>query len=179
MLELFRRFQYLLNRRRRDRELAGDIDFHREMAARAGRPNIGRALQLREESRDAWGWTWLDRLAQDLRYALRVMARSPGFTATAVLVLAIGIGVNVAAFSLFDMFALKPLPVPNADRLVRLERRSLDQYTSEMAYPSFLFYREHSRTLSAAMAVLGVPPMQIEDDLQGAKASFATANYFT
>jgi predicted permease len=97
----------------------------------------------------------------------------------AVLVLAIGIGVNVAAFSVFDMVALKPLPVSAADRIVRLERRSPNNYTSEMAYPSFLFYREHAKTLSAAMAVLGVPPMQVDDDLQPASASFVTANYFT
>ena len=179
MLELFRRLSYLLNRRRRDRDLVSDIEFHQEMAAESGHGNFGRSLQLREESRDAWGWTWIDRLGQDLRYAFRVMARFPGFTATAVLVLAIGIGVNVAAFSFFNMIVLKPLPVPHPDRLVRLERRSLDQYTSEMSYPSFLFYRDHSRTLSAAMAVLGVPPMQIDDDLQGTSASFATANYFT
>jgi hypothetical protein len=48
-----------------------------------------------------------------------------------------------------------------------------------MAYPSFLFYRNHAKTLSAAMAVLGIPPMQIDDDTQGTSASFVTANYFT
>ena len=97
----------------------------------------------------------------------------------AVLILAIGIGVNVAAFSLFNMVALKPLPVRDPASFVRLERRSLDSYTSEMAYPSFAFYRDHARTLSAAMAVLGVPPMQIDDDLQPTSASFVTPNYFT
>jgi predicted permease len=155
------------------------MQFHREMAAREGRNNFGNVLQLREEAREAWGWTWIDRLGQDLRYGVRVMLRSPGFTLVAMMVLAIGIGVNVAAFSLFDMLALKPLPVPNADTLVRLERRSPNAYSSEMAYPSFLFYRDHARTLSAAMAVLGVPPMQIESDLQGTSTSFVTANYFT
>jgi hypothetical protein len=69
-------------------------------------------LRLREEARDAWGWTWIDRFGQDLRYGVRTMARSPEFTLMALLVLAIGIGVNVAAFSVFDMVALRPLPVP-------------------------------------------------------------------
>jgi predicted permease len=96
-----------------------------------------------------------------------------------VLVLAIGIGVNVSAFSLFDIVALKPLPVREPNRIVRLERRSPNAYTSEMAYPSFAFYRDHAKTLSAAMAVLGVPPMQIDDDVQPASASFVTPNYFT
>jgi predicted permease len=179
MNEFLRRLGYLLSRRRFDRELESDMQFHREMAAREGRNNFGNVLQLREEAREAWGWTWIDRLGQDLRYGVRVMLRSPGFTLVAMMVLAIGIGVNVAAFSLFDMLALKPLPVPNADTLVRLERRSPNAYSSEMAYPSFLFYRDHARTLSAAMAVLGVPPMQIESDLQGTSTSFVTANYFT
>jgi predicted permease len=179
MNEFFRRLLYLFSRRRLERELESDMQFHRDMAAREGRDNFGNILQLREEAREAWGWTWLDRLGQDLRYGIRVMGRSPGFTLIAVAVLAIGIGVNVAAFSLFDMVALQPLPVPHPERLVRLERRSPNAYTSEMAYPSFLFYRDHARTLSAGMAVLGVPPMQIEGDLQGTSTSFVTANYFS
>jgi predicted permease len=179
MGELFRRIRYLIHSRRLDAELADEMEFHREMAARAGRNNFGNTLRLREQAFEAWGWTWLDRLLQDLRYGVRIWARTPGFTLMAVLVLAIGIGVNVSAFSVFDMVALKPLPVSGADRIVRLERRSPNNYTSEMAYPSFLFYREHAKTLSAAMAVLGVPPMQVDDDLQPASASFVTANYFS
>lgn len=178
MRELFRRLQYLLNRRRFDAELENDMEFHREMAARAGNANFGNTLRLREQAYEAWGWTWLDRLLQDLRFGTRILARSPGFTLVAVLVLAIGVGVNVSAFSMFNMVALKPLPVPGADRLVRLERRSPDQYTSEMQYPSFLFYRDRAHTLSAAMAVLGVPPMDIDNDEQLTSASFVTPNYF-
>lgn len=179
MNEFLRRLRYLLNRQRFDRELENDIQFHLEMAARAGRANVGNVLQLREEARDAWGWTWIDRVFQDLRYGLRVMARTPGFTLVAVAVLAIGIGVNIAAFSLFNMVALKPLPVPDAERIVRLERRSPHAYTSEMAYPSFLFYREYAKTLVAAIAVMGVPPMEIDNDIEPTKASFITPNYFT
>jgi predicted permease len=177
--ELWRRISYLFNRRRLDVELESDMEFHREMAARAGRSNFGNTLRMREQSREAWGWTWLDRLLQDLQYGARILARSPGFTTLAVLVLGIGVGVNVAAFSFFNMVALKPLPVRDPASLVRLERRSPDSYTSEMAYPSFAFYRDHARTLSAAIAILGVPPMQIDDDLQPTSASFVTPNYFT
>ncbi|MBV9502772.1 MAG: ABC transporter permease, partial [Acidobacteriaceae bacterium] len=179
MNQFFRRLRYLLNHRRFDRELESDMQFHREMATQAGRANFGNMLRLREEAREAWGWTWMDRLWQDLRYGVRVMARSSGFTLTAVLVLAIGIGVNVAAFSLFNMVALKLLPVPDANSLVRLERRSPNAYTSEMAYPSFLFYQEHAKTLSAAIAVLGIPPTQINDDIERTSTSFVTPNYFT
>ena len=179
MGEIFRRIRYLINRRRLDAELESDMEFHREMAARAGRSNFGNTLRMREQAREAWGWTWLDRLVQDLSYAARTLARSPGFTVTAVLVLAIGIGVNVAAFSLFNMVALEPLPVRDPGSLVRLERRSPQNYASEMPYLSAVFYGEHAKSLKAMIAVLGVPPMQIDDDLQGTSASFATANYFS
>ncbi|MGC2581597.1 MAG: ABC transporter permease [Acidobacteriaceae bacterium] len=178
MGEFFRRLRYLIDRRRLDAELENEMEFHREMAARAGNTNFGNALRLREQAYEAWGWTWLSRLIQDLRFGTRILARSPGFTLVAALVLAIGVGVNLSAFSLIDMVALKPLPVPGADRLVRLERRSPDQYSSEMSYPSFLFYQEHAHTLSAAMAVMGVPPMEIDNDQQLASASFVTPNYF-
>ena len=179
MGEIFRRIRYLVNRRRFDAELENDMEFHLEMAARAGRSNFGNRLRMREQAREAWGWTWLDRLAQDMSYTTRTLARSPGFTVTAVLVLAIGIGVNLAAFSLFNMVALEPLPVRDPGSLVRLERRSPEQYTSEMPYLSAVFYGEQAKSLKAMIAVLGVPPMQMDDDLQGTSASFATANYFS
>ena len=179
MGEIFRRIRYLINRRRFDAELESDMEFHREMAARAGRNNFGNTLRMQEQAREAWGWTWLDRLAQDLSYAARTLVRSPGFTVTAVLVLAIGIGVNVAAFSLFNMVALEALPVPDPGSLVRLERRSPQNYTSEMPYLSAVFYGEHAKSLKAMIAVLGIPPMQMDDDLPGTSASFATANYFS
>ena len=179
MGELIRRIQYLFNRRRLDAELESDMEFHREMAVRAGRSNFGNTLRMREQAHEAWGWTWLDRLIQDLHYGVRILARAPGFTLLAVLVLAIGIGVNVSAFSLFDMVALKPLPVRDPDSLVRLERRSPENSTDEIPYQSVLFYGRNAKTLSAVMAVLGVPPMQMEDDQQPTSVSFFTPNYFT
>ena len=179
MGELWRRLNYLLHWRQRSQELDSEMEFHREMMAQSGRRNFGNTLRLREASREAWGWVWLERLAQDLRYALRMLLHAPGFTVTAVLVLAIGIGVNVTAFSLFNMLALKPLPVRDPARLVRLERRSPEIRAGEMPYPTVLFYGQHAKTLSAVMAVMGVPPMRLNDANEPAKASFVTANYFT
>lgn len=179
MFEFLRRLRYLLQRGRMAGELNSEMEAHREMMMQAHRTNFGNVLRLREEAREAWGWMWLDRLGQDLRYGIRVLARTPAFTLTAVLVLAAGIGVNIAAFSLFDMLALEYMPVRDGHSLVRLERRSPTNYTSEMPYPSFAFYRDHSRTLAAAMAVLGVPPLHIGDDIQGTSSSFVTANYFS
>lgn len=179
MRVLIRRIRYLLNRSRLDRDLARDMEFHREMAAREDRASFGNMLQLREDARQAWGWTWIDRLLQDLQYGARILWRSPGFTMTAILVLAIGIGVNVTAFSLFNSMALKPLPVRDPDSIVRLQRRSPENTTSEMPYPFLVFYREHARTLQAVMATMGVPPVQLDNDTQPVSANFVTANYFS
>jgi hypothetical protein len=177
--ELFRRLHYLLNRRKLDEELQADMAFHREMAAREGRSNFGNTLRLREQARESWGWTWIDRLIQDVSYAARMLKRTPAFTFVVVLVLAIGVGVNVAAFSLFNLVALKPLPVRDPESLVRLERRSPENNTSEMPYLSTVFYRDHAKSLSAVMAVMGVPPLEIENDVRPASASFVSENYFT
>ncbi|MBP9948188.1 MAG: hypothetical protein KBH14_17405, partial [Vicinamibacteria bacterium] len=118
MRELLRRIHYLLNRRRMDEELAEELESHREMAAEAlGKP-LGDLLRLREDSREAWGSMWIDRLGQDLRFAFRSMRTSPGFTLSAVLVLAIGIGATVAAFASFNMVMLRPLPVTDPHSLL-------------------------------------------------------------
>src|SRR5262245_58430156 len=152
MTPLLRRIGYLLNRRRREAELAEEMEFHREMAARSGQVRFGNALRLREEARDAWGWTWIDRLAQDVRYALRALRRSPGFTAAAVAMLALGIGANVAAFSFFNLVAMRPLPVREPDTLLRFSRAGTHRYASEVSYPAMAFYRKHARTLSTVFA---------------------------
>ncbi len=178
MNELFRRLRYLLNRRRLDQELAADLQFHQEMAARqSGRP-VGNTLLLREESRDAWGWTWIDRLSQDLRYAARMLRKSPGFTAAAVLMLALGIGVNVAAFGFFDLMFLRPLPVRDPNTLLRFRRSAPQETSDNFAYPEAAFYREHSKTLSAVFAATGAK-MNVDGEQQQLNASFVTANFFT
>ena len=149
---LLRRLQYLFNRSKQDDAMADELAFHREMSQADGRP-IGNDLLLREESREAWGWMWIDRLQQDLRYAWRVLAKSPAFTLGAILMLAIGIGVNVAAFSFFNLVMLRPLPIPDPETLLRFDRRAPNQYWSDVPYPAMAFYREHTRTLSAVIAM--------------------------
>jgi predicted permease len=177
MNEFFRRIRYLLHRRRSDRELADDLDFHREMAARAGKP-LAHTLLLREQSRDAWGWTWIDRLGQDLRYAARMLRKSPGFTAAAVLMLALGVGVNVAAFGFFDLMFLRPLPVRDPATLLKFSRSAPQGYADNFIYPEVAFYREHSRKLSAVFASDDAK-VTIDGDDKQLTASFITANLFS
>ena len=85
---------------------------------------------LRERSHVAWGWEWLEHLAQDVKYGVRAMLRSPGITLVALLSLALGIGANTAIFSLVDTVMLKSLPVKEPSRLV-LFGDGLDQGISD------------------------------------------------
>src|SRR5688500_16290140 len=137
--ELWRRLWYYLNRSRFERELREEMDAHRaEKEAAGGRgPRFGNTLRLREEAADEWGWTWLDRLSQDLRFAVRLLRRAPVFTVTALSVLAVGVGLNLAAFQLFDAVALSPLPVRSPDSLVKLERHSSRGHSTTFFYPAF------------------------------------------
>jgi predicted permease len=148
-----------------------------EEAMRRARIEFGGIESHKDAMRASLGLRWWDELWIDLRYAARKLHKSPVFALTAVLVLAIGIGVNVTAFSFFNMAVLKLMPVRDPDSLVRLQRRSPENITPVMPYPMVVFYREHARTLSAVMAMLG-GRMEIESDVQPAGADFVTANYF-
>jgi predicted permease len=175
--EFLRRIHYLLNLRRFDDELAEEMAFHRDMAEKAGGVPLGDALRLREDSREAWGFMWLDRLGQDLRYAFRAMRTSPGFTAAAVLVLAIGIGATVAAFSAFNMVALRPLPLRDPQSIMRFQRHAPERSGSEVPYPAVAFYREHTRTLSAVLAMTA-SHLILEGAEQPPSTYFVTVNFF-
>ena len=150
---------------------------HRDMAAESGGLPLGNALRLREESREAWGFMWLDRLGQDVRYAFRAMRSSPGFTVAAILVLAIGIGATVAAFSAFNMVVLRPLPVTDPQTLVRFKREAPGQASTEVPYPALAFYREHTRTLSAVLASTA-SSLSLDGADHASSTFFVTANFF-
>ena len=124
-----------LNRRfgkqKREEELGEEVRSHLQMAAqdrvergqaaveaeRAARNEFGNVELVKEVTRDVWGWGSLERLMQDLRFGLRMMAKSPGFTVVAVLTLALGIGANTAMFSVAYGILLRPLPYRDADRI--------------------------------------------------------------
>jgi predicted permease len=124
----------LLSRRRRYDELSESIREHldekiadlmdrgmtQKQAENAARREFGNVTLIEQRSREVWHWPRLESVWADVRYALRRLWKSPGFTAMAVLMLAFGIGATTAIFSVVDGVLLRPLPFPNADRLVTL-----------------------------------------------------------
>jgi putative ABC transport system permease protein len=113
--EWLRRIWYLLNRRRLEAALQEEMEAHRAMM---GEPRwFGNTLQLREKSRDVWGWAWFDAVIRDIRFAIRGLRRTPVFTLVATLSLALGLALTTSTVSVVNAYLIRSLPYPDADRL--------------------------------------------------------------
>ena len=110
-----------------------------EEARRAAFLKFGNVTKVKEQTREVWSLVWLEQLLQDLRFALRMLRKSPGFTAVAVLTLALGIGANAAIFSVLEAQIWKSLPFPDSNRLVNVLRTSTTgpNHASLFAAPDF------------------------------------------
>ena len=129
---LVRRARFYLHRERFERELAEEMQFHVEMKARdqeragmrvpdaewAARRRFGNARRIKDETGDVMAVGWVEAAIQDARYTLRSLRQSPAFAIVAVASLALGIGATTAVFTLVNAMLLRPLPFPDAERLV-------------------------------------------------------------
>jgi predicted permease len=133
-----RRLANALRSARVQRDIDRELSFHiaertdqlqaegrsREEAMRRARIQFGNPIVQRERTRDVDIAGWVDGALRNIRYAVRTLSRTPGFTVTVVLTLALGIGANTAVFSAIDAVLLRPLPFPDSDRLVRIQQKN-------------------------------------------------------
>src|SRR5271170_184730 len=181
-------------RQKRESELEEEIQSHLKMAAQdrtdrgetpdqalgAARRELGNVGLIKEVTREMWGWASLERLMQDLRYGLRMLAKSPGFTVVAILTLALGIGANTALFSVVNGVLLKPLPYPQPEKLVWLAESKPNFATGSISFPNFRDWRKDNHTFSE-MAIYRRYSFNLIGlgDSEQLQARFISSDFFT
>ncbi|HEY7179861.1 MAG TPA: ABC transporter permease, partial [Blastocatellia bacterium] len=196
--QLWRRLLFYARRDRFDRELEEEMRFHLEMKAEenlaagvspeeapyAARRQFGNQTLLREMSRDMWGFRILETIARDLRYALRMMGKTPGFTAMTVFTLMLGIGACTAVFSVVYAVMLRPLPYSSPDRLCVLwksvPKKGLERdWTS---YPAFKDWKDHNHVFEDLALFIRPEAARVimnnGDRSERVQAAVVSANFF-
>src|SRR5690349_16354229 len=156
------RMRALLRHGTVERQLDEELRFHlerqaekymesglsREEARRRAQVEFGGVELAKEECRDARGMRLPEVIWQDVRYGVRLLCKSPGFTTVAVLTLALGIGANTAIFSLLNGLVLRDLPVPHAEQLVRFGVHSPDDDFTALSLPMFQEFSRRQNVFS-------------------------------
>ena len=151
----------------------------RAEAERRARIEFGGYQRSREECREAMGGHLVETIVQDMRIGLRMLRKSPGFTAVAVITLALGIGGNTAIFSIVNGVLLNPLPFPEPDRLVALGESKPHFENGSISYPNFIDWQKENRTFSSMALSRGYGfSLTGRGDAEQVNAEFVSADYF-
>src|SRR5579864_9253081 len=163
----FKRLTGFLGKHKRDAEFAAELESHLQLhvednlragmtpeaARRDALLKLGGVEQTKENYRERRGLPFLEIAFQDLRFALRTLRKSPGFTAVAMLTLALGIGANTAIFTVVYGVLLRPLPYKDASRLIVLNETTPRVGSVSVSYPNFLDWRAQCHAFSQIAAV--------------------------
>ena len=158
------RLRSLFRHNQVERDLDDELQYHlerrtEEFLAQGLTPAQARQAALRamdgltqhqEECRDMRRIGFIENTLRDIRYGLRVLAKSPGFTAVAVLTLALAIGANAVVFGVLNALIIRPLDVPNADSFYGIQRG--DDLLSQQSYPDYLDLRDRNRSFDGLAA---------------------------
>jgi putative ABC transport system permease protein len=145
----WKRLGYLLpwQRRAAERDMQEELQ---SIAAMADPRELGNLTIAAEDARAEWGWTRLEQTGQDIRYALRTLSKSPGFTSAAVLSLAIGIGANTSLFTVINTVMWKRLPVSDPEHLLTIGQQNPAGTTNVFTYQQYELFRDHGQALDLA-----------------------------
>jgi putative ABC transport system permease protein len=183
----------IFGRATRERELAEELESHLQMhvednirsglspeeARRQALVKLGGVEQTKETYRRQSGVPMLGDLWQDLRFGTRALLRQPTFTLVAVLTLALGIGANTALFSVINAVLLRPLPFPDADRLVVLYETSPPAFETAVSVPNLRDWQQQNSVFEGITAyVAGAFNLQAGDSPQRLRGLSVQANYF-
>jgi putative ABC transport system permease protein len=126
-----------------------------EEARYAALRKFGNVTRVTEETREVWSFVWLEQLFEDIRFGLRILSKSPGFTTVAILTLALGIGANTAVYSVVERVLLRPLPFQDSERLFAMWAAQKDQPGKIGAsMPEFEDYKEQSHSFEYMANIL-------------------------
>ena len=140
---------------------------------------FGNVPLVKEMTWQSWGWTWLDRLRQDISYGVRILWRAPSFTCGAIAILAIGIGANLAEFDIIDAVFFHRIAVRDMEVLLHFVPRSKARNSEQLPYAAFNFYQIHSQLLSSLLAESTTDDLTLEGDPNTVRTHFVSGNYFT
>jgi len=150
-----------------------------EEARYAARRKLGNTTLIREEIYHMNSLGWLETLWQDIRFALRMLRKNPGFTAVAVLTLALGIGANTAMFTIVDGTFLKPLPVSDPSHFVSIGTQEAHGVYDNVSFPDYLDLRAQCSSLSGAVAYeRGAKFVNSMDESSLVAMDIVSLNYF-
>lgn len=122
-------------------------------ARRQARRDLGNPTRLKEQMREIDLYTFPQTVWQDIRFAVRMLMKNPGFTSTAILALGLGIGINTAVFTIYRAFLLRPLDATHARQLVNISRTDYQgKYDPSFSYADFEVYRDRNHVFSGMIA---------------------------